>query len=264
MTITQHSKTVDWAAYEKLNLDTPNCIVAASTGGDGSGKSAFWLTAPDPIFVCAFDAYGMNRVGAQFKVKPDGTPKDIRIARYIFNQTAYGDDKKACSAAAVKVWDQFVKDYRMALRNARTVIWDREDGAWEKLRYAQFGDMSAAQKEYGDLNVEYESLIVEAQAAGVNLGLLRGVREKWISKLDPVKGKMVGHNTGELVPDGMKKVPDFVDVTLFHRWDDTQREFITKIGKFTNKDFKGEEFPNLDFASMAVMAYPETTEEDWQ
>jgi hypothetical protein len=254
----ENYKTVDWNAYEQLSAKAPQSIVWASTGPEGSGKSFFGLTAPGPIFVCAFDTHGMQRVDKSITVG-----KDVRIARYPFSRTPFGSNKAALSAAAGKVWDRFMVDYRMALQKSRTVLIDREDLAWEMLRYTELGGDSAAPKDYADSNTEYISMVQEAYAAGVNLGLLRGVREQWISKLDPAKGKMVGHNTGLYVPDGMKKVPDLVDITLAHRWDDTAKEFMVKIGKFTNKEFMGLEFPDLRFPQMATAAYPDTTEESW-
>lgn len=258
MSTPENYKSVDWAAYEKLSANAPTSIVWASTGPEGSGKSYFGLTAPGPIFVCAFDTHGMNRVARSVTAG-----KDIRIARYPFSRTPFGSNKAALSAAAGKVWNQFMADYRLALKKSRTVLIDREDLAWEMLRYTELGGDSAAPKDYADSNTEYISMVQEAYAAGVNLGLLRGVREQWISKFDPAKGKLVGHNTGVMVPDGMKKVPDLVDITLTHRWDSALKEFVTKIGKFTNKEWMDAEFPDLTFAQMATAAYPDTTEEDW-
>jgi hypothetical protein len=249
-------KSVPWAKYEALSTDNPTSIVWASNGGEGSGKSYFGLTAPGPIFVAAFDAYGMNRVGAEVK-----RGKDIRVSRYAFNPQAVTDVKLRAKAAA-EIWDRFVQEYREALLNARTVLWDREDLAWELLRFASFGDMSAAPREYNELNTEYTSLVQEAFAAKVNLGLLRGLREKWISKFDPGKGKMVPNATGEMIPDGMKRIPDHVDIVLNHRWSDTDAAYLVKIDKFPNKEFRGLEVP-LTFPEMACAAYPDTTEEDW-
>jgi hypothetical protein len=249
-------KSVPWAKYEALTTDNPTSIVWASTGAEGSGKSYFGLTAPGPIWVAAFDAHGMSRVSADVK-----KGKDIRITRYLFNPTAHTDPKQRAKAAG-DVWDQFVGDYRMALLNARTVLWDREDIAWELLRFASFGEMSSAPREYADVNTEYISLIQESYAAGRNLGLLRGVREQWISKFDAAKGKLVPHNTGILIPDGMKKVPDHVDITLTHTWSDEQKAFLVKIGKFPNPEFRGMDVPLL-FPEMAQAAYPDSTTEDW-
>lgn len=249
-------KSVPWAKYEALTTDNPTSIVWTSTGGEGSGKSYFALTAPSPIFVAAFDAYGMGRVSADVKIG-----KDIRIVRYVFNPQAY-DEPKARSRAAAVVWDQFVGDYREALLHARTLIWDREDMAWELLRYASFGEQSAAPKDYAELNTEYVSLLQEAFAAGKNLGLLRGTREQWLSRMDPSKGKLVPYNTGVMVADGMKKIPDHVDITLKHRWDEKVSEYVVLIDKFPNKDFRGLEVP-LDFATMASAAYPDSDPEAW-
>jgi AAA domain len=247
-----------YADYDSPSTDEPTSIVWASNGGDGSGKSYFALTAPKPLFVCAFDCYGLNRVNKDLI-----RGQDIKIARYPFNAQLLGDDKKKVGNAAMAVWGTFLEDYAMALKNCRTILWDREDIAWELLRYASFGGASNTPSAYGDLNAEYVSLIQDAYGAGVNLGLLRGIREKWVSKFDPSKAKMVAHNTGEMIPDGMKKIPDHVDVTLHHRWDGEQKAFMVKIDKFVNPDFKGEEFPNLTFPQMATCAYPNTEESAW-
>lgn len=251
------------ADYERVSLDAPKSVVWASSGGEGSGKSTFALGAPEPIFVCAFDPYGMDRVGRQFKLRGDGQPKEIRIARYPFNPTDYRTEKET-SEAADETWKRFSADYMVALKSCRTVIWDREDLAWELLRFSNFGSESAAPKEYGDLNKEYVGLIQRANKHGVNLGLLRGIREKWISKFDPAKGKLVAHNTGEMIPDGMKKVPDHVDVTLLHWFDEEQKAFMTRLLKFTNAEERGNEYPALTWVDMALMAYPESNPEDWQ
>jgi hypothetical protein len=247
----ENYKSVPWAKYEALGSDTPTSIVWASSGGEGSGKSYFGLTAPDPIFVCAFDAFGMGRVSKEVK-----RGKDIRISRYAFNPLQFKEESTRAKEGTV-IWNRFVGEYRTALLNARTILWDREDLAWELLRFASFGGQSAAPKEYGELNMEYVSLIQEAYAAGVNLGLLRGVREQWISKMDPTNGKLKPHNTGVMVPDGMKKIPDHVDITLAHRWDEKEKAYLVSIGKFPNSEFRGFEGP-MDFPAMANAAY-----DDW-
>lgn len=245
-------------SYETLSADALHSITWASTGGDGSGKSWFGLTAPSPLFVCAFDPYGMNRVDPTLKVG-----RDIRIARYPFNATQYDEPKKV-AAAAETLWKRFRTDYDWALANCKTVLWDREDLMWELLRFARFGAQGTAPKEYAPLYLEYAWLVQKAQAAGVNLGVLRGIRDKWISKFDPQKQKMVPTNTGEKVPDGMNKIADHVDITLAHRWDSVQKAYITKIEKFTNPDEKDMEYPNLTFADMAMLAYPDTSAADWE
>lgn len=249
---------VDWKDFTPLSSDPPTSIAWASNGSEGSGKSYFALTAPAPIFVCAFDPYGMDRVSKEVK---DG--KDIRISRYPFTARK-GLTKNQLGDAAAEVWNQFTDEFRIALTHARTIIWDREDLAWELLRYSAFGAQNAAPKEYGELNAEYIGLIQEAAAAHVNLGLLRGLREKWISRLNQETGKMQAHNTGDLMVDGMKKIPDHVDITLDHRWEQTSKSFITVVRKFPNVEYRDMDVTDLTFSMMAMAAYPDSETENWE
>lgn len=233
-------------------------LLAASEGEAGTGKTHFWMTAPGPIWVAAFDAWGTRRIDPAIL-----KGKDIRIARYPFDPTSFKTQADMQRAATI-LWNTFIADYLLALKKARTIIWDREDMVYKVQRYSLLGGTKAAPKEYEDLYTEYVGLIQAANQAGVNLGLLRGYKDKWISKFDTQKQKMVGHNTGDRVPEGMGKVPDHVDITLHHRWDDASRSYMVRLGKFTNKEERGKEYPDLTFTDMALLAYPETTLEDWE
>lgn len=255
-----------WDQFEQLSIDVPKSITWASRGPDGGGKSYFACTAPGPIFVCAFDPHGMSRVDPSIR---EG--KDIRIGRYGFAKIKADDSltKDQKKGMAREIWDQFVKEYMAALPFARTVLWDREDLAWELMRYQNWGaDKNAGSKtgqlDYGELNAEYVGLIQIAKDHNVNLGLLQGYQEEWLSKFDPQSASMKRFNTGKLIPDGFKKVPDHVDITLSHRWDPAQKEYVTAFNKFPNKDFKDAEFPNVTFPLMASMAFPTTSAEDWE
>src|SRR3990167_5373198 len=117
--------SVDWTGLQVLGENAPASISWASSGEDGSGKSDFGLSAPGPIFVAGFDANGMNRVRKERK-----TGKEIRVGRYIFAPVK-GASKNQLGDSAMAVWNQFVADYRTALRHARTILIDREDIAYE-------------------------------------------------------------------------------------------------------------------------------------
>jgi hypothetical protein len=213
------------------------------------------------------------------RVDPDiRAGKEIRIGRYGFAHIKADDSmtREQKKAAAREIWDRFVRDYTTALKHVKTCVWDREDLAWELLRYASFGaDKNAGSKtgqlDYGDLNAEYVGLIQMAKDHEVHLGLLQGLTEEWISKFNPQRATMERHNSGKLIPDGFKKVADHVDLTLLHYWQPESREYVIKVGKFPNKDVRDLEFPNtalglegLTFASMAVQAFPSTSESDWE
>lgn len=246
-----------WADQEILADNDPTSLVWQSRGGDGSGKSYFGVTAPGSIFVCGFDPNGMDRVDKNIRRQ-----REIRIGRYGFNVGVFDGDRKKIMGAAEKVWVKYRTEYRAALKHCRTVLWDREDLAWELLRFVNFGgDKNEGSKtgalDYGDLNTEYVGLIQEARDAKVNLGLLTGVREKWVAKFDPNSGKMRNYNTGELIPDGFKKAPDHVDITLDHYWDEKTRKYTIKLLKFPNIEFKGTAQVDMDFALMASTAFPD-------
>ncbi len=252
----------NWDGYTKMSLDAPGSIVWASTGAEGSGKSAFALGAPEPIWIAAFDTHGMNRVGRQFKVREDGELKDIRVKRYGFDPRPH-KTPKALSEHATIVWEEFIADYTIATRNARTIIIDREDLSYEVIRYKVLGALQAAAKEYGPINIEMTSLLQEAYTAGVNLGILRGVKDEWESQFDPAKGKKVPISTGRKVAAGWKEAKDIADITLWHFWDDKEKTFQTRIDKFTEKDVRGQEIPDLTWIQMAMAAFPETDESSW-
>lgn len=246
-----------WESLEVMTDTPPTSIIWASNGAEGSGKSYFGLTAPGPIFVCAFDPYGMDRVSKEVKAG-----KEIRLGRYPF-AAPKGAKKDPVSIAATATWNRFLDDFHVALGTARTILWDREDLAWELLRYASFGAQNDAPKEYGPLNDEYIGLVQAATSAHVNLGLLRGMKDYWVSKWDPTKQKYVPHNTGELVPDGQKKIPDHVDITVSHQWDGAAKAFMTTIGKFPNIEYRDQVFANMSFQEMAIAAYPESDLDTW-
>jgi hypothetical protein len=259
---------MQWSNLQVLPNEDPKSLVWSSRGGDGSGKSYFSLTAPGPIFVCAFDQNGLDRVDKKIRAE-----REIRIGRYGFNPVIYKGDRTKIQKAAEPIWERFVEEYRTALQHMKklghgTVLWDREDMSWGLRRYAAFGGQKnegsrTGALDYGDLNEEYIGLIQEARDCGVNLGLLQGLTEKWFQKYDASKGKMVSGTTGEMIPDGFKKLADHVDVTLDHRWDPKQKAYVTTLRKFPVKELKDSEHQNLDFFTMAMQAFPESDPMLW-
>lgn len=259
---------MQWSSLEILAPGDPRSIIWASRGGDGSGKSFFGLTAPGPIFVCGFDQNGLDRVDKTLRAQ-----REIRIGRYGFNPVIYKGDRKKIRDAAAPIWERFVEEYLTALDHMKaigrgTVLWDREDMSWGLRRYAEWG----AQKnegsktgalDYGDLNEEYIGLLQRARECGVNLGLLQGLTDKWVAKFNSQSGKMQNYNTGEMVPDGFKKLADYVDITLDHRWDAKAKEYVSTIRKFPVKAEKDKDYANFDFFMMASLAFPDSDPVRW-
>ncbi len=190
--------------------------------------------------------------------------KEIYKTDYRFNPVAYAS-RGETREAAEELWNKFLADYRYALQaGVRTIIWDKEDYVWELFRHACFGDKTAMQLNFYELNCEYRLLVGEAIDAGVSLGLIRGLEDQWVSR-EAADGKMKGHNTGVRKQRGMKEIPEIVDVNLHHRWDDETKSFYVEIGKCRpNGLMRGEEFKNPTFTEIACMVFGESNPENWE
>ena len=188
-----------------------------------------------------------------------------------FNAKIFNDDRKAVQAAAMKVWDDFKVEYRQSLKHVRTALWDREDLAWELLlRYAAFGGEKNEGSKTGALDYGGPERGVRRAHPGSEgrarqpRAAPRRQREVGRQRLpNPTKGKMENYCTGEPVPDGFKKIPDHVDITLLHSWDSAQKEYVVQMSKFPNKEFKDKIVANLTFGEMALNAFPDSDLANW-
>lgn len=257
--------TARWKSASAKVASTPTRrLIVRSIGPQKSGKTRFALTGPAPVYVHSFDT-GLEGVVEQFV----GGGKDIRALEYPFNAQDFATEKQVADAAN-DIWSQLLADYAEALKDARTVVIDKETEMWELLRNARFGASNSAPRDYPQLNAEYRTLIRQAYGAGVNLVLIQGVKEKWVSKMDPAKGKLVAHNTGELEAAGMKEVGYLVQVNLTHtrKIDDDSGALsyharIDDARHDAGQMFVGQEFESLDFPTLGQMMFPDSSEEDW-
>ena len=253
-----------WGRFTIAHDTPPRNIIWGSEGIGGTGKTHFGLTAPGPIAVMLFDPAGLKGLMQQ----PQFREKDIRVISYEFNPGAL-KEKADRAKAAVDALAQFEEDWAIAITHARTILWDKEDHVWEMLRYANNEDFQAEPKSYYELNMQYRGWFTEAENAGVNLGVLRGMREKWgKTGVNQRTGKPTFGGLGEYIPRGQKEVTELVQVNLSHRWDDDAREFRIKIlekCRLGNAvELMGQEFGSLDFPTLAMLLYPESDASDWQ
>lgn len=236
----------------------------AGQGNGGAGKTHFLLSAPGPIFVHLFDPRGIEPLVK----RPEFAGKDIRWCSYNFNpgKLAVEDRPKAAQDALAL----FLANQAVALKNARTIGFDKEDHVYEMLRYARLEAFSGRPASYYELNLEYRGWFADAAEAGVNLGAIRGMKEKWGQN---AKGQPIG--TGEMIPRGQREVNELVQVVLDHRFDEAARRFKVRIHEKCRvgpaTDLIGEEFStgaeDTDlpdgFLNLAQMLYPGTTAEEW-
>lgn len=254
----------DWGAFEPMGADTSmRSVIASSQGDGGSGKTHFWLTAPDPIAYFLFDPGGLKGL----KNNPLFSERDVRVIDFS-KRLDYGRiPKEERVARAGEVMALFDEAWPVALRNARTLVIDKEDSCWETIRYAYDEVSSPTPKNFYELNMQYRGLIVQAEAAGVNLGLIRGMKDTWGKTGVSAQGKPQMGFTGEMKPRGHKEVPELVQVSLAHEWDDAAREFkvqiLQKCRLGNAVELMGTEYANLDFLTLALLLYPESTPEEW-
>lgn len=259
------ANTPDWGEFVTLESEERYNIIASSQGVGGAGKTHFWLTAPDPIAYFLFDPGGLKGL----KDNPLFSSKEIHVIDFSVLLDFGRIDKAERVAKAMVVMQQFDAAWDIAIANARTAVIDKEDILWETLRYAHDEVESPEPKNFHELNLQYRALIVQAERAGINLGLIRGMKDTWgKTGVSGRTGKVQMGFTGEMKPRGQKEVTELVQINLEHRWDDDEREFKVKVlekCRLGNAvELLGQEFGNIDFPTLAMMLYPEADPSVWE
>lgn len=250
----------DWGEWEEVDRSDSYSVIWDSEGPGGSGKSHFLLTGPEPIAVHLFDPGGLTGLTKN----PLFKKKDIRVLKYNVALGKLDEDDRA--KAAEEAIEQFKENQAVALRNARTIGWDKEDHVWEMLRWARLGGTSDKPSSYYELNLEYRGFFHDAEMAGVNMGVIRGMKEKWGKTGSNREGKATYGSLGEMEPRGQKEVPELVQVVLRHRWDSEVGDFVTAIHEKCRvgdaKSLIGTEHVGLTFKELGEKLYPETEDMD--
>ena len=254
---------VDWTArFEKADSVAKPRIIGLSTGEVGSGKTAFWLSAPGPIAVFSFDQ-GLEGVIEDFQAQ-----KDIYVNEYEWAPV----EGETTKQEAVELRDRFIEDFEAALRGARTLLIDKESQLYEVYRYAEFGGPSAAPKDYAALNQKLRRLLNMPKMTNVNFGLIEGMKDQWVTQRKSDGSGTKGANTGLRVRKGFEEADELVHVTLFHERVDGQFQYT--IGKsrgpgghtVQDQTFLVETDPvaKLDaFKDLGLRLFPDSTDEDW-
>lgn len=258
------SKANNWGAFEPLSDNTGRSIIASSQGIGGAGKTHFWLTAPEPIAYFLFDPGGLKglKENALFR------EKDIRVIDFskLLDYGRIPQEERV--KRALEVMNGFDEAWPVACAMARTAVVDKEDALWETMRYAHDEVASPEPKNFYELNAQYRGLFVQAEKAEMNFGLIRGMKDTWgKTGVSRTTGKPQMGFTGEMKPRGQKEVTELVQINLEHRWDEDDREFKVRIlekCRLGNAvELLGVEFGNIDFLTLALTLYPESSPEEW-
>ncbi len=250
------------AAAERYN------IVGSSQGVGGAGKTHFWLTAPAPIAYFLLDPGGLKGM----MHKPEFKKKEVKLIDFSGRMDWGRQERPERVKRALDIFKEFEAAWDIAIKMARTIVIDKEDKFWETMRYAHDEVDSPTPKNFYELNLDYAALIAQAESNGLNLGLIRGMKEKWGKtgqRLDRQTGQMkdtMGF-TGEQIPRGQKEVTELVQINLEHSWDDEEKEFKVKILEKCRlgnaKELMGKEFHNLDFMTLGLELYPDVDVDVW-
>jgi hypothetical protein len=253
------AKADKFARFTKADATLKNRIIANSVGEVGTGKTHFWLTAPGPIVVQTMD------LGLEGVVEPFTAKKDIYVADYDIGQTI-GDS--FTHAKAVEARDKFIADFEDAIQKARTIIWDRETDVFRLFQFAEFGTDdaygAAPPKDWDKLKDTLRRMIAMAKASDVNFGLIQGMRNEWGQKVNKKSGVSQPTQTGKRIPAGMEDVDALVHINLFHAR--VGKDFMVSVGKSRGPgagDVQGETFAGIDFPTLAMMVFPDSSEDDW-
>lgn len=258
-------RSTDWGRFQVATEEEVRNIILSNEGGGGSGKTHFALTMPEPIAVFLFDPAGLKGLLSKKQFKK----RDIRVINY-YEKVNIGamKDKGDRAKASQDALAEFEEDWKVALRNARSLVWDKEDHVWEMLRYANNEDFQAEPKSYYELNMQYRGWFTEAEQCGRNMSVIRGMKEKWgKTGVNRNTGKPTYGGLGEDVPRGQKEVRELVQVNLSHWWDDESESFKVKILEKCRLGnaaaLIGKEYENFGFPDLVTLLYPDADLEEW-
>lgn len=233
-------------------------IIAASYGEAGVGKTSFWLGAPGPIVVQTLDQ------GLEGVVESYAKDKDIYVAEYDLGQQG----SEFTAEVAVAARDKFVEDFEHAIKHARTIIWDRETDMFPLFSYAEFSTTdafgAATPKDWDKLKGTIRRLIAMAKASDVNFGIIQGMKNEWVSKVNPKNGAKGAAQSGSRIRSGMDDIDALVHINIEHTV--VNREFYMNIAKARGpggRDIQNSTIPAVSFSDFGQLVFPDSSEQDW-
>lgn len=242
------------SSFVKAEEEAKLRLIASSSGEYGTGKTTFWLGAPGPIYILSFDK------GLEGVVEPFQKEKDIYVAEYDWTPT---DDLE--QEHAIDLRDKVIADFEYACHNGRTVVLDKETDMWELFRYAEFGAPNDSPLDYPKLNQRYRKFINTPKALDINFGVIQGMKEKWVKRVNPKTGALGAVGSGDRIPAGFSEIEGLVHVNLYHYRENGVMFFRTgKARGPGSRDVQDNTYENVTFKEFAQLVFPESEESDWE
>jgi len=244
----------DWGAFKRADEPVKRRLVVALDGLEKSGKNHFAFTAPAPLAVISTD------VGTEGVIQKFQGLKEMWVSERKWSPPRRKDNLEEAAAAGRRVWDALVEDYLVAMKRARSIVWDTGTEFWEVLRVARFGKLDQVKPHhYGPVNAEYRELLRMAYDSDhTNLIILHKRKDEYVNNEYTGGTRRAGFaDTGFLVQvngttwRGEGEVPDCFHMTIADCRHDPALAGV---------DLSGEDFT---FARLATLVLPETSEDDW-
>lgn len=231
--------------FRPVTSDIKYRLILCVEGLEGSGKTHFSLTAPSPIYYQSLDI-GEEGVVNKFSQKAI-FKADYRVI------VPTDADESVIAEKANAVWAGFCSDYRLALQQARSVVWDTESEAWELIRLARSGRLSVGKPHhYAPINAEYRDLVRSAFDSSCNLICLGKLKDEYAND----------KRTGGYKRAGFTDMPFMAQVRVRSVKEDS--EYSLEILKCRqNPSVEGIRIPN-DFSTLAQMVFPDSSTGDWE
>jgi len=238
-----------------------------------NGSSHFGLTAPKPLLIQDING---RLEGTLKKFKKTPGYKDIYVTHYKTPETKIKEMGSTRSGQKIKasvprevrsaerVVEDFIGDFKQAIAEGiRSVVWDKANEFWDTVRLADLELLShVGQEHYGVLNRRMRDLLALATDSDINLIMTHDLGEEYT---DDGNGR--GRPSGRFKRVGWKWMDRQSHMTfeLQRTGKMSEVKFVgTILDCAHDPELNGYELENPTFADVAMLVFPETTEDDWQ
>lgn len=249
-------------SFEKMGAIVPPTkpnyrLLLNTEGTPGSGKSHFFTTAPQPIFVADFDE------GLEGMIE-----KHIEKGKVIGVYTCHLP-RIPLQDLCIKQWEKFREVWMgiLSAKEARTVVIDGGAEMWELIRLAEFGKLSQVPSHlYTNANAAYKGIIKAAYNAGVNLIVTHRLRKVYEEVVE--NNKKVRRPTGEWERAGFSDDTYLIQANIRHDYDIEAGAFKATITEKCRQNPTAIGFEltgdDVSFSQLGQVIYPDSKPGDWK
>lgn len=255
--------------FRKNHIPSPEVpevrrLMVSTEGLEGTGKTEFLLSTPDPLFILNYDDGLEGVVEKHLGTKVIGV-HTVRLSPVI-------DKSKdgALLSHVQRIWEDACKD-----PGVRTVGIDTGPNLWEHIRRAEFGRLEKVPPVlYTGANACFRWFIDMAFLNNKNLVVTHFMKDEYVRGTKKVKGEdtEVELRTGKKIRAGFSNMEYRIQVNLRHLKDPDVREVpdkfsiqVLKCRPNTNVEGMVLEgaLGECSFPMLAQYVFPDSTMEDW-